>query len=542
MKNIGVVESSEKNIVCFITEERIARGSFVFYNDSELNRKILCRIKESETIEKIPTEFLTASFESREAAKRVGFDLEDIGKFRVHAKIVGYFDEELNEFINPKVSPISGTPVFEADSSILSQINKKKDGYDNSATIGKIINSDTKVVLDVSDIVSTHLSVLASTGSGKSYTIGVLLEEMLKAKNGASAVVLDPHGEYRTLADIMDKQKLNETGVLEDFTYSDGTLPRVEVFDDEDIKVKVNDLTFNELVSIIDDGNMSSKMRYYLRKTYNNVRGKEFTKEELLDEVMGLENEEGEKLIKSPQHSSSIEGIKWRYSKNILNKKFFQNYTKLNLDELYQPRKISVLDLSDIGELDQQLIASVLLRKTFKARKKTVKNQVKSNEQGLPYPVFTVIEEGHRFTPASGEAKSKNILKKVLSEGRKFGVGVCLVSQRPSKLDSDALSQCMTQITMRLINPVDQNHVKESLESFSKELVDMLPGLSTGEALISGSAINTAVSANIREKITRHGGAGIDDPSSLWKADLEDEEPDIEKTEVEEDNQTDLFS
>lgn len=542
MTEIGVIESSEKNEIEFITEQRITRGSFVYYEDKKLKKPILCRVKESRTVEKIPSEFLSPNFNAEEEAKKAGFDLDDVGKFSVKAKIIGYFDDKLNEFVNPKISPISGTPIYVADSDILNQINKKKKDTPNSATIGRIINSDTDLVLDVSDIVSTHLSVLASTGSGKSYTVGVLLEELLKNKNGASSIVLDPHGEYRTLTDLMDRKKLRDNNVLEEFTYEDGIYPEVEVFDDEDIKVKVSDLTFNELVSIIDDGNMSSKMRHYFRKAYNKVKGKEFSKQELLDQVLSLEDEEGEKLRESPQHSSSIEGIKWRYRKNILNKKFFQNYTKLNLDDLYEPRKISILDVSEIDVLDQQLIASILLRKTFRARKKTKKNEVSKGEYHLPYPVFVVIEEAHRFTPSSGEAKSKGILKKVLSEGRKFGVGVCLISQRPSKLDSDALSQCMTQITMRLVNPFDQKHVKESLESFSKELVDMLPGLSTGEALISGSAINTAVTAKIRNKITRHGGAGISDPSSLWKADLYDEEPDREKTEIEKDETTNLFS
>lgn len=542
MNRIGVVESSEKNVIDFVTKERLRRGSFVYYNDSKINKSILCRVESSETVEKIPSEFLSPSLDSVAAAEKAGFDLEDIGKFLVEAKIIGYFDRDLNEFVNPKISPISGAPVFRAKKEILNQINKRKDGEDNSLTIGSIVNSDTNLVLDVSNIVSTHVSVLASTGSGKSYTVGVMLEEMLKSKNGASGVVLDPHGEYRELTDLLDKNLLEKKDVLEEYRYSDNDFPKVEVFDDEDIKVKISDLTFSELVSVIDDGSLSEKMRHYFRQAYNNLRGQEFTKRELFDEFMDLEDEEGNKLIDSSQHSSSIEGLKWRYKQSILNKKFFQNYTKLTLDELYKPRKVSILDLSRINVRDQQLVASILLRKTFYARKGTERGEFTEGELYLPYPVFTVVEEGHRFSPAKGEAKSKDILKRVLSEGRKFGVGVCLVSQRPSKLDSDALSQCMTQITMRLINPYDQRHVEESLENMSRELVEMLPGLSTGEAIISGEAINTAVIGEIRKKITRHGGAGINDPSSLWKADLFDEEPDREKTKIEEDDDFELFS
>ncbi len=542
MTRVGVVESSERNQIKFVTEERLQRGSFVYYNDPKLNESILCRVRGFETIEKIPTEFLDPDLDPNEAAEKAGFDLDEVGKFAVEAKIIGYFDSELKEFINPKISPISGTAVFKADKEILHQINKREKDESNSAYIGKVVNSDTELVLDVSDIVSTHLSVLASTGSGKSYTVGVLLEELLKSKNGGSCVVLDPHGEYRELSGLLDKERLKNCGVLDEFKFRDESFPEIEVFDDEEIKVKISDLSFNELVSIIDDGSLSEKMRHYFRKAYDEVRNKEFTKRELLDEILNLEDEDGEKLIDSSQHSSTIEGLKWRYRDSVLNKKFFQNYTKLNLDRLYQPRKISVIDLSNTSIRDQQLISSVILKKAFKARKGTEKGFYSEGEMFLPYPVFTVVEEAHRFTPSSGEAKSKNILKKVLSEGRKFGVGVCLVSQRPSKLDSDALSQCMSQITMKLINPHDQRHIKESLESMSEELVNLLPGLSTGEAIMSGNAINTAVIGKIRKKITEHGGTGISDPSSQWKADLIDEEPDREKTDVFEDEEHNLFN
>ena len=113
------------------------------------------------------------------------------------------------------------------------------------------------------------------------------------------------------------------------------------------------------------------------------------------------------------------------------------------------------MDVSGIEETFQQLIASIMLRRLFDAREGTENNRYNEShvDKFLPYPVFLVIEEAHRFAPQSGEAKSKSILKTILSEGRKFGIGVCLVSQRPSKLDADSLSQCMTQITMRIINP-----------------------------------------------------------------------------------------
>jgi uncharacterized protein len=131
-----------------------------------------------------------------------------------------------------------------------------------------------------------------------------------------------------------------------------------------------------------------------------------------------------------------------------------------------------------------------------------------------------VLEEAHRYAPQNGEAKSKSILKTILSEGRKFGIGVCMVSQRPSKLDSDSLSQCMSQITMRIINPVDQGQIAASIETMSRELLDELPALAKGEAIISGVTVNTPVLAKIRVRLTLHGGISRDAPgewAEQWK-------------------------
>ena len=82
-----------------------------------------------------------------------------------------------------------------------------------------------------------------------------------------------------------------------------------------------------------------------------------------------------------------------------------------------------------------------------------------------------MLEEAHRFAPASGDSRAKRVLKTILSEGRKFGVGTCLVTQRPGKLDSDVLSQCMTQIIMKIINPSDQDNIKQSVEAITADLM-----------------------------------------------------------------------
>jgi DNA helicase HerA-like ATPase len=132
-----------------------------------------------------------------------------------------------------------------------------------------------------------------------------------------------------------------------------------------------------------------------------------------------------------------------------------------------------------------------------------------------------LLEEAHRFAPAGQTVVSTNILKQILSEGRKFGVGIGLITQRPGKLDQDVLSQCMTQIIMRIVNPIDQDTVAKSVEGAGRQLLDELPALTKGQAVISGVGVNTPVMCRVRERITRHGGETFDAPSEWadWHTD-----------------------
>jgi hypothetical protein len=128
-----------------------------------------------------------------------------------------------------------------------------------------------------------------------------------------------------------------------------------------------------------------------------------------------------------------------------------------------------------------------------------------------------LIEEAHNFAPASADLVSSQVLKQILSEGRKFGVAVGLISQRPGKLDADVLSQCMTQFILRIVNPIDQAKVAESVESVGRDLLRELPALSKGQAIVAGSAVNTPVLCRVRRRLTEHGAEDVDAPAR-WLA------------------------
>jgi DNA helicase HerA-like ATPase len=194
---------------------------------------------------------------------------------------------------------------------------------------------------------------------------------------------------------------------------------------------------------------------------------------------------------------------------------------------------VTVLNLSRIPKEDQQMLAAVLLRKIYQERERAQQGE----EVEINYPVFSLMEEGHRFAP-DGNARSLGIMRTILSEGRKFGFGIGIISQRPSKVDDDVLSQCGTQVIMQLKNPNDQQAIRQSVESAGESVLSELPGLTPGQAVISGDAMNTPVLVKIRERHTEHGASSPDatldwkeawqekkkEPSGVRSPDSEDEE------------------
>jgi hypothetical protein len=503
MMSAGIVRAVEDNDVHFISLRKFKAGDFVAYKDRwvDAQRPVLCRVRYAQSFKSIPDELIeNTDIDPKTILEFGGLDPEDYGKYLITATVIGYFNETLGEFKHPRAMPDCGETIFEAGAEVLGHVSKMGDGQPGSATVGTVLGSDVPVVLSIRDLVSQHLCVIASTGSGKSYTVGVLLEELLMPRNRAAVLIVDPHGEYATTGTIANDPRFR------DGDYS----PVVRIWRKDSIKIKITELELGDFLGMLD---LSDKMReFFIRAFRSWQRSKNHKKSDLLQEIENLGGNEN--------NDSTINAIAWRFQ-SVMNSGIIDDYQHVRLPELFAPGQLSVLDLSGIGENDQQLITSVILRLLFDAREGTVNQRfIEGQERYLPYPAFVVLEEAHRYAPQNGEAKSKTILKTILSEGRKFGIGVCMVSQRPSKLDSDSLSQCMSQITMRIINPVDQGQIAASIETMSRELLDELPALAKGEAIISGVTVNTPVLVKIRTRLTPHGGTSRDAPgewAEQWK-------------------------
>jgi DNA helicase HerA-like ATPase len=153
------------------------------------------------------------------------------------------------------------------------------------------------------------------------------------------------------------------------------------------------------------------------------------------------------------------------------------------------PEPITVLDLSGVPPDVLTKLIGALLRVLYEAMF-WARNR---SEGGRERPLLVVLEEAHAYLGEEQSGPAAKAVKRIAKEGRKYGVGLMLVSQRPSEIDSTILSQCGTIFAMRLANDKDRGHVTGAAADNLKGLFDMLPVLRTGEAIIVGEAVSLPI-------------------------------------------------
>lgn len=497
--------------------EQLAKfGEFVYFraNNDPASAIIFGRVTQRETVRLWPDEFMANPGVSPDRiAQLLGFrglgpgPEPDIGTdlYALTVAIMGRFDEQLRDFINPRIAPSSGTRVYLAtNAQLIEVLSTLPADAEGSAYVGDLISRprrDVPIVLDVSQFTSTHLAIIASTGSGKSYLAGVLLEELMSPKNRAAALVVDPHGEYDTLQEMMNLEQFRR----------DGYRPQVRILHPDEVKVRIDSLTLADLIYFLP--NLSEKMQHHLSKAHRKVQRDKaatgaYTLNDLIQAVQGSSDSED-----GGSDRGTVQALEWRLESTLGRSDVFNDHRELELPDLFRPGQCTVLQINEIEPQSQQVIVATILRRAYDARKATVKSQASAGDKDfLNYPIFCLLEEAHNFSPANNPVVTSRVLKTILSEGRKFGVSIGLISQRPGRLDSDVLSQCMTQCIMRIINPTDQARIAESVESVGRDLLQELPNLSKGQAVVTGASINTPVLLNVRPRITRHGGQDINAP------------------------------
>ena len=190
---------------------------------------------------------------------------------------------------------------------------------------------------------------------------------------------------------------------------------------------------------------------------------------------------------------SNTKGALLAWLSELESLKLFSKLDLPSIRDLVMPGRLAIIDLSDIIDIKKkQIIVSYIAQKMFSERRR----------QNIA-PFLLIIEEAHQFIPehaSEEQAISREILRTIAREGRKFGASLCLISQRPVQLDTTTLSQCNTKIILRITNPHDLDHVAKSAEAIDKRSLDMITSLQVGEALIIGEAVGYPLFFRVRQR------------------------------------------
>jgi DNA helicase HerA-like ATPase len=508
-------------------EQGLKNGEYVYYEldvsddltQTASRQRVLGRIMKRVPLQLYPDTFLAEpEIPPDQVAAMVGYDARSNDLFELHVAIMGYFDLGTGSFVNPWIPPQSGKQIYLADDEMLAGIlSPRKNGQAGSATIGSLLTrapGAVPVVLSVKDVVSTHMAIIASTGAGKSYLASVLIEELMQPINKACVLIVDPHGEYSTLDQLANFPQFMEASD----GHGSGYQSQVRIYKPEQVKVRVSSLNMGDMRHLLSE--MTEKQQYLLsramRKVQSDHRGSPWTTADLKKAIKEVAKSKSDDESEGADDSSTVHALTWRVEQRFEDSFTFDDFQHLDLPEIFKPGQCTVLQLNEVDERDQQVVVATLLRRLYKARMDTERGKVHAGEFYLPYPVFVLLEEAHHFAPSGIDVVSTAILKQVLAEGRKFGIGVGLISQRPGKLNADVLSQCQTQCIMRIVNEIDQKSVAAAIEGVGRDLLDNLPALSKGQVIVAGAAVNTPVICRVRQRITRHGGESKDAPG-MWQ-------------------------
>ncbi len=395
--------------------------------------------------------------------------------------IIGYReDNKLKQILSP-LEP--GSEILKADEDFIKKVLDLKEDK-NAALVGSLQRYDNlKVCLDLNKLLTKHISILAKSGSGKSYVGGVLVEEILE--RDIPLLIIDPHGEYSSLNEKNEDENLNKFGLKpKDYKdkikiYSPNTTDNPECIP---LKLSNYNLSSQEILHVL-PAKLSNAQ---LGLLYSSL--KDIVKIDFNQLILELELEE------NPAKYTLINVIKYLTKLNLFSD------APTSLHELISPGKCSIINLKGVEQELQEVVVYKLVKDMFEERKK-----------GNIPPFFLIIEEAHNYLPerSFGEAKSSRILRQVASEGRKFGLGLCVISQRPSRLDKSVISQCSTQIILKVTNPNDLRAISNSVEGLTYESGKEIKNLNIGTALITGVS-ELPLFVNIRPRMSKHGGEAVD--------------------------------
>ena len=336
--------------------------------------------------------------------------------------------------------PSPGERVVEPEGGLLQDFF----GMDkNGLFLGDFANHNLEVRVNLTRLLQKHLAILALSGAGKSFLTSVLIEELLnrKPEEGIAIIIIDPHGEYSSFAD--------------DPSFSS----RTKVFRSDEIRIGIPNMHPGNFAEFVPK--LSSAQARQVSKVLHGMKNGNGTSEgsrhySISDMIETVEKDENIKaatkdVIVSTLYDLAETGV-------------FGAADYPSLEELARQGGVSVIDLSETTDMrKKQIITAFISRKLFNFRRR-----------GIIPPFLLVLEEAHQFVPegsAREEAISRGILNTIAREGRKFNASLCLISQRPKRLSTTILSQCVVPETGIMMEDGYQKTIGELEREWKKSKV-----------------------------------------------------------------------
>lgn len=480
MESIGItIGENTISEIEFISTLTIQQGLYVCMECE--NKKILGMVTEVHIGNLLLNENIILPHEIEKILDTVGHEDEYT---RAKVKILG----DIETLKLPRTAIKANTHVRKATTEELINVFEIK-----GLELGKIItDNNVNICLNTDQLVSKHLAILAMTGSGKSNTTAILIDELLKIHG--CIVLFDIHSEYSNiefkngkvnrinpqinLADLSPKEFIHLAGISKEAITQERVLYQA-------IK-KVKELKSNEIRNIpknYDYKNeaVKKKIEKSIEKNYR-LNYLDYIIYQLKQIKISEENKKNKQSI-----DTAISKV--HYNLESIHKTILDNDCDLKLINQIKPNCVNILDFESVDEENVKIIIEKLLRDILKSRKNFKLNN-NIYEEYMDFPIFCIIEEAHTLASKDDEKGGpKYQISKIAKEGRKFGVGLCLVSQRPKTLDSEILSQVNNWIILKIVEPGDQRYIQECSDNISSDLIKELPNLNTGEAVITGPMV-----------------------------------------------------
>ncbi|MFH1835056.1 MAG: ATP-binding protein [Methanobacteriota archaeon] len=349
--------------------------------------------------------------------------------------------------------------VFLVDKSDLEEILSVSD----SISLGTVHGTNARAFLNASEF-DRHTAILASTGSGKSYTASNLIKEF--GLLSLPVVVVDTHGEYARI--------LSKLASENPFKIEVHTVKRTRQGVSQ-LKIPVSNLEATDYHHFL---HLTEPQESALVEILGNLSGDY----NLSDVVSGTS-----KLNVNVYHEGTIAALTRKLK--TLERVFKDVFDKFGTDisSLVEPGQVTIIDCSLASQNVRRSVVSYLSKELLSSRINKLND---FDGEKIDYPLLLVVEEAHNYAGSNLSHSCKKQLQRVASEGRKFGIGLCVISQKPSKIDEEILSQCNTGIYMHITNPRDKDHIRRSFESINDAIISDLDSLDVGECIIAGAMLD----------------------------------------------------